>query len=59
MSMTIENFQARAKLLVARGYSKEEAWKLAVCLGDVIVEVDGKWIIRDDEGEEIARIDPL
>lgn len=59
MSMTIETFAERTKILVARGYSAEEAKRLSIYLGDVIEEVDGKWIIRDNEGEEIARIDPL
>jgi hypothetical protein len=59
MSMTIEAFEARKKLLVERGYSEEDAQRLSVCLGDVIEEVDGKWVVRDEDGKEIARIDPL
>jgi len=36
MSMTIEGFKERAKILVARGYTEEEAQQLSVLLGDVI-----------------------
>jgi len=57
--MTIEGFKKRAKILVARGYAEEEAQRLSVLLGDVIEPVDGKWVIRDENGEVVARIDPL
>jgi hypothetical protein len=59
MSMTIEGFKKRAKMLEARGYTAEEAQRLAVSLGDVIECVDGKWGIRDENDEVLARIDPL
>ena len=42
MSMTIEGFEKRAKMLVARGYTAEEARRLSILLGDAIERVDGK-----------------
>ena len=59
MSMTIEGFKKRAKMLEARGYTEQEAMRLSICLGDVIECVDGKWVIRDENNEVVARIDPL
>ena len=46
-------------MLVVRGFTEKEARRLSILLGDVIELVDGKWVIRDENNEVVARIDPL
>lgn len=46
--------------LVARGMERSRAADYAARLGDTIKEDEaGKWIVRDDAGQIIDRIDPL
>lgn len=60
MSMTIEGFRERIKVLKSRGYSKEKAELIAGLLGDVIEEdKDGKWVVRDEDGNVVDRVDPF
>jgi hypothetical protein len=57
--MTPEQLDQRIDILVARGYTREEALQISAAIGDDIEEEAGQWIARDDNGNIIARIDPL
>jgi hypothetical protein len=58
--MTEDQFHDRVAELRRRGFSADEAERIAGALGDAILTDDqGKWIVTDETGQEIARIDPL
>ena len=53
------HFLEGVKILQSRGYAQQEAERLIGLLGDAIERMDDKWVIRDENGEVVARIDPL
>ena len=57
--MTPEQLDQRIDILVARGYTRDEALQISAAIGDDIEEEGGFWIARDDDGNIFARIDPL
>ena len=58
--MNDDQFNEAVAELIKRGYSKEEASRIANLIGDDIEEDEnGKWVARDDNGIVIARVDPL
>lgn len=58
--MTPDDLEEMAKILISRGYAEDTAWDYAVRIGDTPApDKNGKWIILNDAGEEIDRIDPL
>ncbi len=59
LMMTPELFDEAVAKLVARGYAKDNAIEIANAVGDDIEEEAGQWIVRDDQGNIITRIDPL
>ena len=47
------------EVLVGRGYSREEAERIVFAIGDCIeVDFEGKWVARDRDGIEFARVEP-
>jgi hypothetical protein len=58
--MAIDAMDALVRELESRGLSKAVAERYAVLIGDVIEEDEnGKWIVRDESGVLIDRIDPI
>lgn len=58
--LTPETFEQMVAALEARGMERSQAADYAARIGDTIEEDDaGKWIVRDDGGQIIDRIDPL
>ena len=58
--LTPETFEQMVAALEARGLERSRAADYAARIGDTIEEDEaGKWIVRDDGGHIIDRIDPL
>ncbi|HEX3717497.1 MAG TPA: hypothetical protein VH595_05970 [Verrucomicrobiae bacterium] len=58
--MTPEGMERGAVILMARGMDEEKAYLYMQLLGDIREEDDsGKWIIRDETGAIIDRIEPI
>ena len=58
--MTIEAFKERVKILIARGYTPERAELISELAGDCIeINKDGKWVVRDEDGNVVDVVDPL
>ena len=55
-----EGMRKCAKAIEAQGFAPNQAEVLASLLGDIIEEDEnGLWIVRDEQGIEVARIQPL
>ncbi len=57
--MDPEEMDLAADELVRRGYSQDLADDIASRLDTIEVAPDGKWVIRDDDENIIAVIDPV
>jgi hypothetical protein len=58
--MTPEGMERGAVILMARGMDEEKAYLYMQLLGDIREEDhSGKWIIRDETGAIIDRIEPI
>lgn len=58
--MTPDAMEEMINELLRRGFDRATAEDYAARIGDTPEEADdGKWIIRDDGGREIARIEPI
>ncbi len=58
--MTPRGMEEMIAVMVARGMERSRAADYAARIGDTIEHDDaGKWIVRDDAGQVIYRIEPL
>jgi hypothetical protein len=58
--LTPEGFEQRVRVLIARGFSPETAYRYISLIGDTPKDDEnGKIIVRDESGAEIDRIDPI
>ncbi len=57
--MTPDGMEQIAAALVERGYSRDIAERYAALIGDTIEEENGKWVVRDEQGAVLDRIDPI
>ena len=58
--MTPEGMNAMVAVLMRRGLGRERAAFYARLIGDTIEKDDaGKWVVRDEAGAVIDRIDPI
>jgi len=58
--LNFEGFSKRVNYFMTLGYSEEDAGRLVELAGDSReLAPDGKQIIRDETGKEVARIDPF
>jgi len=57
--MTPEQLDKRVETLIQRGFKPEEAGRIAGLIGDCLEEEDGKWVVRDENDNIIAQVDPL
>ena len=56
--MDFELFSQRVDYLMTIGYSEEDAARLVELAGDICeLAPDGKQIVRDETGKEVARLD--
>ncbi|HNQ89112.1 MAG TPA: hypothetical protein PKM73_10900 [Verrucomicrobiota bacterium] len=58
--MPPDGLEELAHGLMKQGLPEETAWDYAVLIGDTPEQdEDGKWVVRDDKGNVLARVDLL
>ena len=57
--MTPDDFEETVQALIKRGYKPDVAGYYASCLDTIEEDAEGRWLIRNEQGQVIDAIKPL